>query len=301
MTLCACLLIISLSKADALSSTYLPQFLESGQMSKVYHKSYGCQGQKSELCETFFGGPCGRLRAVRERLFGRRGMNAFAKLLGIPFATYHGYESGRSPIPAQLAQRVENATGADKSWLLYGESSSGVAASDAVRIVAESGEAYGRWKASHGLDAERLENQVVAIPILGGAVAAGSPREVDESEIEDWAFCYRPHVSHPMETSAVRVVGASMEPYIGDGGLVGIDHADRDVVRIMRANPPLCAVRDVEAGGVLVRSLRQIRPGLFAFEPANPGPGHVGVVWDAKRDSENPIVGRVVWIYRQVT
>jgi len=139
--------------------------------------------------------------------------------------------------------------------------------------------------------------EIVPIPILAGAIAAGAPTEVFEQEIEDWAFCYRPHIQHPDSTSAVHVRGDSMEPHICDGGLVGVDHAIRDIQSILRARQPLAAVRDPDGHGVLVR-WAEVEDHIAIFKPTNKKPGYPTVIWDMKdHDAQNPIVGMVVFKY----
>lgn len=143
----------------------------------------------------------------------------------------------------------------------------------------------------------RTVDQIVPIPILSGAIAAGAPTEVWDAEIEDWAFCYRPHLKHPDATSAVHVRGDSMEPHIRDGGLVGVDHAVRDVEAILKADQPLAAVREPDGQGVLIRWL-EVEDHIAIFKPTNKKPGYPTIIWNMKNaDERNPIVGLVVFKY----
>ena len=138
---------------------------------------------------------------------------------------------------------------------------------------------------------------IIRLPILAGRIAAGPPTEVDESKITDWAHCLRAHIPHPSKTTCVRVDGDSMEPNVPDGSLVGIDHAESDPARIARAKDPYAAVRDPDGEGCVIRAVRQAKAAVF-FEPTNPGPDHSAWTWTPVEGSPNPIIGKVVFIYR---
>lgn len=139
--------------------------------------------------------------------------------------------------------------------------------------------------------------EIVPVPILEGAVAAGAPSEVFENEVADWAFCYKPHLPHPQRTSCVRVAGESMGDVVPDGALVGIDHAVQDVDEILQRRSPLVAVRDHEATGVLIRRIRRVN-GHVIFYPEVDLPEHTTIVWTLDDDTvANPIIGIVVFVY----
>lgn len=149
-----------------------------------------------------------------------------------------------------------------------------------------------KWLASQGLLRDE-ERQLVAIPILDGRVAAGAPRNVFEHEPMGFAFCWKPHVKHPASTSAVKVAGESMEPDVPDGALIGVDHSIRDPEEILRSKRRLAVVR-ADDDGVIVRRIRRLRDG-FLFEPTNRAEEFPTVEW--RKGEDNPIVGRVIFIY----
>jgi phage repressor protein C with HTH and peptisase S24 domain len=62
---------------------------------------------------------CGRLAALRERVFGPRGRAALARAIGVSPSTYNYYEKGRTP-PADLLAKAAEVTGADLTWLMTG-------------------------------------------------------------------------------------------------------------------------------------------------------------------------------------
>jgi len=62
----------------------------------------------------------GRVREVREDLYGVHGGPMLAEQLGLPFRTWHNYEIGCT-IPAQTILRFIEVTDASPRWLLSGE------------------------------------------------------------------------------------------------------------------------------------------------------------------------------------
>ncbi len=70
------------------------------------------QTLKSELA--------GRIRAVRIALYGQNGGPLLARALGIPFKTFHKYETGAT-VPAQSILSFIKLTGVDPHWLLTGD------------------------------------------------------------------------------------------------------------------------------------------------------------------------------------
>lgn len=61
-----------------------------------------------------------RVREIRIEVFGPQSDPLVAGLLGLPFQTWLGYESGR-PIPAEVMLRFLGLTEASPHWLLTGE------------------------------------------------------------------------------------------------------------------------------------------------------------------------------------
>jgi SOS-response transcriptional repressor LexA len=130
----------------------------------------------------------------------------------------------------------------------------------------------------------------IAVPLVDGAVAAGSARVVSE-QVEDWAWIHQSQLGHRHNLVAVRVRGDSMDPVLPDGSMVVVDREDRDVVDgapyVVRVDDEgACTVKYLEADGeelVLIpenhRAHREQR---------------------VRRDPDGPdiVVGRVVWSWR---
>jgi hypothetical protein len=62
----------------------------------------------------------GRVRIVRQELYGAHGGPWLAKRMGMPFRSWLGFESGQE-IPAEQILRFIEVTGAEPRWLLKGE------------------------------------------------------------------------------------------------------------------------------------------------------------------------------------
>jgi hypothetical protein len=60
-----------------------------------------------------------RLKEIRVELYGEHGGNQVARLLKIPVATWHNYETG-VVVPAEVILRFIDATSVDPRWLLFG-------------------------------------------------------------------------------------------------------------------------------------------------------------------------------------
>lgn len=217
--------------------------------------------------------------------------------------------SGYMPSP-EMIERLAAALRVPPAWLWSGKDSiervaADAAASPAVQ-VAVTGPTFNvippgpaEAVAAHTQAyADAASENIVPVPILSGAVAAGAPSDVYEHEIEDWAFCYAPHLRHPEHTTCVRVAGDSMGAVVPHGALVGIDHAVTDPVEIARRQRPIAVVRDPNSDGVLVRWVRRTN-GHVLFQPEVKSPAHTTVVWRLDDESApNPIVGAVVFIYQ---
>ena len=61
----------------------------------------------------------GRLRSIREEIYGKEGLPEVAERLGLPPRTWHNYESGVS-IPGEVLLRYLILTGAEPLWMFTG-------------------------------------------------------------------------------------------------------------------------------------------------------------------------------------
>lgn len=270
--------------------------------------------------------PQERLAWIREKLYGPRGKTAIAKDLGIVLQQYIRYEQDRV-IPGELLLRLSQEKQVNPRWVLHGvgreflpERPRREAILDAAELVVDlweendqlrrrisireseqkyehtpvlavipAGMSPDAWAREQGhIQAEVRD--CVAVPILGGRIAAGAPRDVYEHETEGWAIFYRRAIRNPKTTSALRVDGDSMEPFIPDGSLAGVDYSQRDPAKIVRGRFPFAAIR--VDGGCVIRRVERA-DGHWLFLPSNPSATNRPAVWGPS-EGENPIVGKVV-------
>lgn len=104
-----------------------------------------------------------------------------------------------------------------------------------------------------------------AVPLLADAAAAGVPRIVRETDIEDIIFFSSVHLPHPLTTRCIRISGDSMHPVLEDGDIVAVD--------TYKASPHELASKMVVAsdpsGGITVKWLRKVGK-EYILMPQNP-------------------------------
>lgn len=134
---------------------------------------------------------------------------------------------------------------------------------------------------------DRLRFQV-QIPVLRDAAAAGSPREINERDID--SFIAVPSKFVPKGTgvySGIYIRGDSMEPILGDRFIVVVDHTQRDPGRL-RGRMVAALVQE----GVLVKWLaRESRRDCIVLRSENKA--YDDLVLDSPET--NPIIGDVVF------
>jgi SOS-response transcriptional repressor LexA len=141
---------------------------------------------------------------------------------------------------------------------------------------------------SEEVPAETMDN-VRSVPLLKDSMAAGTPRAVDESEVEAMIGLPANMLPRGGKLFAVRVTGDSMAPVILDGFLVIVDTGSRDPSRLVEQ---MVVARDDD--GVTVKWLR--RDGdLYLLVPQHTSPLYP--VRILRLSEGHGIVGSVVmWI-----
>lgn len=131
------------------------------------------------------------------------------------------------------------------------------------------------------------------IPMLRDAVAAGTPRAIDESEIAQVLMMPKPWFPASGELFALRVAGDSMAPIIGDGYIVIVDTSRRDPRKLVER---MVAAR--EGDGVTIKWLRK-DGSTYLLVPQHVSPRIPVRIMRAEGDFS--IVGEVVkWIGQPV-
>lgn len=163
-------------------------------------------------------------------------------------------------------------------------------------VVVGTAERNGRPLGGSDLAGEGEEaTQLVLVPILRDAAAAGPGRVVHEHDIEAWGAIYRGWCPNPEQTDYIRVHGSSMEPTIPDGALVTVDRSrngPNDVV----GKPALVYRADDDA--VTIKRILLAEGGRLVAMADNPRSAELGFALDF--GSGDRIVGLVRTVHAEV-
>jgi len=134
---------------------------------------------------------------------------------------------------------------------------------------------------------DRLRYQV-QVPVLRDEAAAGSPREINERDIDSFIAVPSKFVPKGMGAySGIYIRGDSMEPVLRDRFIVVVDHTEREPSRLRGR-----MVAALVQGGVLVKWLaRETRGDRLVLRSENPA--HEDIVLESPET--NPIIGDVVF------
>jgi len=134
---------------------------------------------------------------------------------------------------------------------------------------------------------DRLRFQV-QIPVLRDEAAAGTPREINERDIDSFIAVPSKFVPKGMGAySGIYIRGDSMEPVLRDRFIVVVDHMQRDPSRLRGR-----MVAALAQGGVLVKWLaRETRRDRVVLRSENPAYEDIVI----ESPETNPIIGDVVF------
>ena len=148
------------------------------------------------------------------------------------------------------------------------------------------------WLRHAGVSLQEPANDPVStreVPLLRDAAARGTPRAVDEEEIEEVLSFPQRWLPRGGSIFAVRVTGDSMSPLLEEDYVVLVNVASRDANRLVGR---MVLARDGDE--VTVKWLRR-QEKMFLLVPQNTSPRHPIRVWT--RSDNRAIVGEVVcWI-----
>lgn len=134
---------------------------------------------------------------------------------------------------------------------------------------------------------DRLRFQI-QIPVLRDAAAAGTPREINERDIDSFIAVPEKFVPKgPLAYTGIYIRGDSMEPILSDRFIVIVDHMQRDPIRL-RGRMVAALMQE----GVLVKWLaRDSRRDRLVLRSQNPA--YEDIVLESPET--NPIIGDVVF------
>lgn len=238
-----------------------------------------CESTIDKLRKAF----ASRIRTLR----GERTQDEMAVLVGTRQQMWSRWEKGEFlPTADNLIQIAESAK-CSIDWLLLGKEERPMPVPELT--VATAAPHLERFSKKHPLSTQAY----VAIPLLNDSIAAGTPSEIKEGDLEGWALIYRslewmPH--DPVNYTCAHIYGYSMYPVLAPGDIVAIDHAERDPQRL---NNHMAVFR--EDGGVTVKWLRYIpERQLVIGEPENRDQRHATIYLQGEEIREG-IVGKVAW------
>ncbi len=204
-----------------------------------------------------------RIKEFRSSCSVANTQQEFAEKLAIDQQRLSGYENG-TRVPHHVIARIVE-LGANPYWLLFGQGlmRGGAGFDESVRAR----ELVAMCPQQLPENMKSLTDFVV-LPLYADEVAAGTPKEMRDTEIEGPAVLHRAWCPHPEQTDYVRVstTGTSMEPTIPAGSIVTIDRAVSDPERLVGK---VVAI-GLREGGVTLKRLRKTARGTYIGMPDNP-------------------------------
>jgi SOS-response transcriptional repressor LexA len=210
-----------------------------------------------------------RIKELRKRLgMTQKELAGFCTVSQVQISNW---ESGKdSPSPKALVRLGKLAGDPDRAW----------------------------WWEKAGLkeaEPERPNEPVVRrVPLLKDAAAAGTPRAVDEKEIDRYLSLPEEWIGRRSSITAIRVVGDSMTPIVDEGYIVLVDTSLREPKRLVNQ---MVAARAED--GVTIKWLRKVKlrgEEMFELVANHTSTRHPTRIIAEGSDSVS-IVGKVVkWI-----
>lgn len=233
-----------------------------------------------------------RLREIRRELYGDRGGPELARRLGLPARVWYNYESGVT-VPAEVLLGFADVTGVNLNWLVSGKGERYVKHRDEnaeqnlspVEIIRRA--------------LERIENEsggapvvvappaeLVRIPII--QLERIGDADLASAAVEGEFLAFRPWVTNPSQTVAVRVPDEAMHPVLPAGSVAAVDRSVTDPRelqgKIVVANPE---------GAPLIRWL-EISGRHTILRPNLPGRDRPMIPFEIQPQGPSPIVGQVI-------
>ena len=222
------------------------------------------------LSDTTLGG---NLKILRDQL----GLNQrdFARLIGVTSGAITHWETSRKRPSPMALMSIGKLPGADKAYWF-----------------AQAGPEYvvRQVRVDTYLAEEKAEEDGRKFPVLRDAAAAGTPRALDENEI-DFHLSLPPQlVPRGGQIYGLKVEGSSMSPLLETGYIALVDVSKRDAKALVNS---MVAARDGD--GVTLKWLRKQSDDLYLLVPQNTSQRHQIQVM--KHKGEWSVVGEVVmWI-----
>lgn len=156
-------------------------------------------------------------RRLAELAATNGGKAKLARILGWHPTTLSAYLHGRREPGMEVLRTIARKAKCSIAWLVDGKGTmfESPTISPTVNVVQTQGKHIGD-----------VAGDLIAIPILRDASAAGPGRVIRDDDVEGIGVIYRGWCPHPEKTDYVRVSGDSMLPTLPDGCLVTIDKSE---------------------------------------------------------------------------
>jgi SOS-response transcriptional repressor LexA len=242
----------------------------------------------------------GRLRDIRQELFGEHGGPELARLLSLPARTWYNYETGVT-VPAEVLLSFIDLTGTNAVWLHTGDGPKfrrGLADQVLADLTPEQLIRRGLEKledrpnevllvAPENMPGQSMSD-FVAVPLV--SPQSISNRANSAQKVDGHILAYRQWIPHPRETIAIRLDDDTMNPILPTGSVVAIDRAITDP-QVLQGR----IVAAVAEGEPLIRWL-DLSGRHLILRPNQPTREHpiIPIELDSKA-SLSYILGQVVW------
>lgn len=197
-----------------------------------------------------------------------------AMFLGISHPAYLQYEKAGTKIPSWILSVLLEKKNVNPLYLLTGKGDKFLRPCRPI-IVREEGAEY---------------ISPVILLVLLDEIAAGPPREITDYPAEEFVPFQRGWFPHPNDTFLLKVRGDSMTPEIPDNSWVAVDIREREPrggYTYALRSPDGCVIRRLLIDG-----------DTLLFLPNNPSPKNR--VFYFSRPPQNPIIGRIIWVFKKL-
>lgn len=220
---------------------------------RLYNRGNILSSEKEGVAEV----PAGQWsESIGKLMKGQRlTQEAFAAKLNVTQATVSGWIAGKKEPRAEMYYRMAKLwPDATETPLLLKRAADISGAYQVAGFEKAAGSARRVPAKDRRAKFGRGDDEAVELPLLKDEAATGTPRQVQEKEIDRVLHFPSTLCPHPDKTVCIRARGDSMSPVLEDGYIVAIDTSEIDR---MRLHDQMVAARDPE-GGVTIKWLRKV-------------------------------------------
>ncbi len=240
-----------------------------------------------------------KLKDLRERL--KISQAELARRLKVSPVSESQWELGKNEPSERLYIELGRLVGDPECWWFWNRA--GLSKEDVARVVPGLEQrAYARATqveiqpaagAMRG-DGSRLKKRpdAVGVPLLKDAAAAGSPRLIEEAEVDETLIFPRKWCPHPEATTCIKITGDSMTPVLEEHDIVAVDTSSQEPSRLVNE---MVAARDPH-GAITIKWLRKVDDD-FVLIPNHTSKRHPPVMLSHERGWK--IIGQVLFSFRR--